>query len=163
MFGILEYNLSMWKMDNKEVVRFEGGNRWQPKQCVSLTKKLQVFEIWQKKTTRQLTLWKLKWHILLGMWHWGVILEENVDVNWHSFFCLWKRHMTLWIWSWTSNEIHQYTLNPSKRWTLGEEIPFQHYGDDGERILLAFLLGHWQHCMWVNFTLNGNWTWTVVV
>ena len=54
MFGILEYNLSMWKMDNKEVERFEGGNRWQPKQCVSLTKKLQVFEIWQAKTCTKL-------------------------------------------------------------------------------------------------------------
>ena len=26
-----------------------------------------------------------KCHVLLGMWHWGGILEENVDVSWHSF------------------------------------------------------------------------------
>ena len=41
-----------------------------------------------KKNTFQLTLYKLKWHILLGMWHWGDILEANVGVNWHSFLFL---------------------------------------------------------------------------
>lgn len=45
------------------------------------------FDLWRKKTMRQLTCWKLKWHVLLGMWHWGDILEENVDINWH-YFCL---------------------------------------------------------------------------
>jgi hypothetical protein len=64
----------------------------------------------EEKMTRRLTLWKHKWHLLLGMWHWGDILEENVDVNWYSFL-LWKRHVTLWSRSWTSNEICQtYTL-----------------------------------------------------
>jgi hypothetical protein len=48
--------------------------------------------------------------LLLGMHHWGDILEENVDVKSHSFL-FWKRHVTFWIWSWTSNEICQtYTL-----------------------------------------------------
>ena len=42
----------------------------------------------KKKITRQMTLYKLKWHVLLGIWHWGDILEENVDVNWHSFLFL---------------------------------------------------------------------------
>ena len=40
----------------------------------------------KKKNTPQLTLYKLKWHVRLGIWHWGGTLEENVDVNWHSFF-----------------------------------------------------------------------------
>ena len=31
----------------------------------------------------------------------------SIDIH----FCFWKRHVTLWIWSWTSNEICQtYTL-----------------------------------------------------
>ena len=42
----------------------------------------------KKKTTRQLILYKLKWHVLLGMWCWGDTLEENVDANWHSFLFL---------------------------------------------------------------------------
>ena len=84
-------------------------------QCVFLTKFLQVFRIWyaktctkikmhvswharfriwhvvwlvKKKVTLRLTLSKLKWHVLLGMWHWGNILEEDVDVKWHSFLFL---------------------------------------------------------------------------
>ena len=35
---------------------------------------------------------------------WGDILESNVHVNWQIFFFK-KHHTTLWIWSWTSNEI----------------------------------------------------------
>ena len=27
----------------------------------------------------------MKWHVLRSMWHWGDIVEENVDVNWHTF------------------------------------------------------------------------------
>jgi hypothetical protein len=38
-----------------------------------------------KKTTHQLTLERLNWHVLLRLWHWGDIFDENVDVNWHSF------------------------------------------------------------------------------
>ena len=49
----------------------------------------------KKETTRQLTLYKLKRHVLLDMWHWGDILEENVDVKWHSFLFLKTSHDTL--------------------------------------------------------------------
>ena len=37
----------------------------------------------------------MKWHILLGMWHWSDISEENVDVDWHSFLFLKTSHDTL--------------------------------------------------------------------
>ena len=92
--------------------------------CVFLTKFLQVFGIWHVKTcthkkmhfnwhawfkiphvvwlvkkktiTHQLTCLKLKRHVYLGMWHWGDILEKNVDVSWHSFyFTLKMSHDTL--------------------------------------------------------------------
>ena len=60
--------------------------------CTSID--TQNFRFWhvvwlvKEKTTRQLTLYKLKWHVLLGIWHWGDILEENEDDNWHSFLFL---------------------------------------------------------------------------
>ena len=61
---------------------------------------------------------ELQSHVLLGMWHRGDILEGNVDVNGHSF-CIWKRHVTLWIWSWTSNEIcPTYALRQNIECTL---------------------------------------------
>ena len=100
-------------------------------QCVFLTKILQDFAIWhaktctklhvnwhaqysflhvmrlvKKKPTCQLTLDKLTWHVLLTIWHWGDILEENVDVNWHSFmfFKTWCDTLNLKL---NSNEICQ--------------------------------------------------------
>ena len=65
----------------------------------------------EEKTTLHVTLWKLTWHILLGVWYRDNILEENVEV---TRFRSWKRHVTLWIWSWTSNKICQtctYTMH----------------------------------------------------
>ena len=47
-----------------------------------------VVTLVKKKITRQLILYKLKWHVLLGMWCWGDTLEQNVDANWHSFLFL---------------------------------------------------------------------------
>ena len=76
------------------------------------------FRFWhvKKKTTHQLTLYKLKWHVVLGMWHWGDILEKNVHVNWHSFFIFENVMWHFWIRSWTSNKICQtYTLLLSLR------------------------------------------------
>ena len=71
------------------------------KQCVLLTKFVQVFDVWHAKTCTKIKctcsvtcdennhtsvdILKLTWHVLLGMWHWGDILDVNVDVNWHSF------------------------------------------------------------------------------
>ena len=43
-------------------------------------------ETCEEKITRRLTLYKLRGHLLLGICRWGDILEDNVDVNWHSFF-----------------------------------------------------------------------------
>ena len=51
----------------------------------------------KKKTTRQSTRYKLKWHVLLGMWHWGDILKRKYrcqltfifvfeNVTWHFGF-----------------------------------------------------------------------------
>ena len=40
----------------------------------------------EENITRQLTLYKLRGHLLLGICCWGDILEDNVNVNWHSFF-----------------------------------------------------------------------------
>ena len=39
----------------------------------------------KEKTTRPLTFYILKWHVLLGVWHWDDVLTENIDVDWHSF------------------------------------------------------------------------------
>jgi hypothetical protein len=41
-------------------------------------------DLWRYKPTRHLTLYKLKWHMLLGVWHWGDKLEDKSI--WHSFF-----------------------------------------------------------------------------
>ena len=36
--------------------------------------------------------------------------------QWTFVLCFWKRHVTLWIWSWPSNEICQtYTLSPAQQ------------------------------------------------
>ena len=49
----------------------------------------------RKKTTLQLTHYKVNWLVLLSMWHWGDIWEENVDVNRHSFSFLRTSRNTL--------------------------------------------------------------------
>ena len=38
-------------------------------------------DLWRKKLN-------VNWHVLIGMWQWGDILEENVDVNGHSILLL---------------------------------------------------------------------------
>ena len=45
----------------------------------------------EEKTTRQLTLQKLKWHVL----HWSDLLKENVNANWHLFLFLTMSRNTL--------------------------------------------------------------------
>jgi hypothetical protein len=68
----------------------------------------------EKKTTCRSTLYKLKQHILPGIWHRGDISERTIDVTWHPLKYIWKHHMTLWIRSWMSYEICQiYTLIPT--------------------------------------------------
>ena len=81
-----------------------------------------VWLVKEKKPTRQLIHWKLKWHDLLGMWHWGGILEEIVDVNWHSFSFLKTSRDTLDL-SWTTNEICQ-TYNTDRKSQMNESVGF---------------------------------------
>ena len=86
----------------------------------------------KNKTTRQLTLYKLKQHVLLGMWHQGDILEEKVDVNRHSFL-FWK----------TSRDTLDLTLNV--KWNLSNIhnwicvgmniVSWVNYGNLGSRSL----------------------------
>jgi hypothetical protein len=66
----------------------------------------------ERSTACQLTHSKLKWHVVLDMWHWGDILEKKIKMSVDIHFCFWKRHVTLWIWSWPSNQNCQtYTLH----------------------------------------------------
>ena len=68
----------------------------------------------KKKTTCQLTLSKLKWHVLLGMWHWGDTLKKNVDVNWHSFWFLF--HSKELFWGGHGQRRHETRKNILKKW-----------------------------------------------
>ena len=84
-------------------------NLHKKQKCTSIdTHDLEIWHVvWlvKKKTTCQLAHSKLKWHVLLGMWHWGDILNENVDrqltitfvfekVKWHFGFGV-ERQMKL--------------------------------------------------------------------
>ena len=70
-----------------------------------------VWLVREKKTTRELTLWKIEMtfttsHVRVR----GAITKENVDVNWH-YILFFKTSRDIVDWSWTSSEICQtYTL-----------------------------------------------------
>ena len=72
----------------------------------------QVLWLVKKKPHINWQFRRSKWHVLLGMmtlwWH----FRRNCRCQLTFICCFWKHHVTLWIRSWTSNEIYQtYTLH----------------------------------------------------